>query len=371
MDVSRCGRRGRFGWAGAGLAVSASLLLAVVAPAEGKAPAHRSAVVNSAARTTVRAVQPPTVFGLSANGEQAVRDAEKVLARKAGVLGVFTDFTQRFPAQEALNAAARGAALMISWEPQAMGMGQNQPQYGLDRITAGDFDPYIRRFARDAAATGRPVFIRFAAEMNGDWQVWSKGVNGNGAGDYRRAYRHVVDVARRAGGTNIKWMFNPIVSYPGSEPLSRLYPGDRYVDWVALDGYNWGSTRPWGWQSFTDVFAAGFTELRTVAPSKPLAIAEIGCAPGEGKAEWVRDALVRAREAGVQILVWFEHNKETDWRLTADPAVAEAAKQVLAQPGWVAGGSYSAVRRALRVSRRAGPSRWVPRPAESATRWRG
>lgn len=353
MDVNRCGRRGRFGWAaaaGAGLAVSASLLLAVVAPAEGKAPAHRSAVVNSAARTTVRAVQPPTVFGLSANGEQAVRDAEKVLARKAGVLGVFTDFTQRFPAQEALSAAARGAALMISWEPQVAGLGSQQPQFGLTRITAGHFDPYIRRFARDAAATGRPVFIRFAAEMNGDWQVWSTGVNGNQVGDYRRAYRHVVDVARRAGGTNIQWMFNPIVSYPGSEALSRLYPGDRYVDWVALDGYNWGATRPWGWQSFTDVFAAGLAELRAVAPRKPLAIAEIGCAPGSAKAAWVRDALIRARQAGARMLVWFEHDKETDWRLASEPAVAEAARQVLAQPGWVSGGSYRTVRRALRAA---------------------
>ncbi len=340
MDVRR-NRKGSAGWATAVLlAAMIGVVLALPDPVRALTPARQ--------QSAPRAVSAPTVFGLSANGEQAVRDAEQVLQLQAGVLGVFTDFTQAFPAAEASNAAARGAVLLISWEPQVMGAGQNQPQYRLDRITAGAFDPYVRRFARDAAATGRPVFVRFAAEMNGDWQVWSTGANGNEAGDYRRAYRHVVDVARRAGGTNIRWIFNPIVSYRGSEPLNGLYPGDRYADWVALDGYNWGSTRPWGWQSFTDVFAVGLAELRAVAPTKPLAIAEIGCAPGSGKADWVRDALSRARQAGARMVVWFEHNKEADWRLTSDPAVAEAARQVLSQPGWVTGGSYRAVRNALR-----------------------
>lgn len=288
-----------------------------------------------------------TVFGMSANGEAALTAAESAIGLKAGVQGVFADFKHPFPTQDAAYAASRGAALLISWEPWDWTVtSQNQPTYSLDRITAGDHDAYIRTFAQAAAATGRPVFIRFAAEMNGDWQVWSTGANGNGPGDYIAAYRHVVDVSRAAGGTNIKWMFNPIISYEGSTPLSELYPGSAYVDWVALDGYNWGALK-WGWQSFTDIFTMGLNEIKAVAPGKPLGIAEIGCAPGTQKAAWVTDSFAKAQANGVRMLVWFEHNKETDWRLSSDPGVASAAKTAATQPGWVSGGDYTKVQTAL------------------------
>lgn len=288
------------------------------------------------------------VFGFSANTEQDFQATENALGIKAGIVGVFTDFTQPFPAFQFERAQARGAALLISWEPHVSTLHQQvQPAYSLDRIIAGDFDAYIAQFARDAAATGQPVYVRWAAEMNGDWHVWSTGFNGNDATDYRDAYRHVVDVARAAGGTNIRWMFNPIVSYEGSTPLDQLYPGDNYVDWIGLDGYNWGSLKPWGWQSFTDIFTMGLTEIRQVAPSKPLAIAEIGSAPGAGKSAWVADTFAKARAAGVRMLVWFEHNKETDWRLGRDVAVSAAASAAIANGNWTTGGNAAAVRAAL------------------------
>lgn len=289
----------------------------------------------------------PAVFGMSANGETALKAAETAIGLKAGVVGVFADFKHEFPAQDAAYAAARGASLMISWEPWDWEVkSQTQPAYTLDQVAAGTYDTYIRTFAQAAAATARPVFIRFAAEMNGDWQVWSTGANSNGPGDYIAAYRHVVDVSRAAGGTNIKWVFNPIVSYEGSTPLTQLYPGDSYVDWVALDGYNWGALK-WGWQSFTDVFTMGLKEIKAIAPGKPLAIAEIGCTPGTGKAAWVTDSFAKAQAAGARMLVWFEHNKETDWRLSSDAQVAAAAKTAATQPGWVSGGDYNKVKAAL------------------------
>ena len=200
------------------------------------------------------------VFGLSAPSESALRGAETRLGVRAGVQGVFADFTQPFPQTAARNAAARGAVLLVSWEPwnSAIG-GANQSSYALKRIAAGSFDRYIATFAHAAAATNEPVFVRWAPEMNGDWLPWSTGVNGNSAGDYIAAWRHVVDVSRASGATNIKWVFNPIVSYEGSYPLVSLYPGTTYVDWVALDGYNWGQLKPWGWQSFTDIFTMGLS----------------------------------------------------------------------------------------------------------------
>ena len=290
----------------------------------------------------------PTVFGMSASSNAATQSAESRLGLTAGVVGVFTDWNHPFPTHEELSAKARGAVLLISWEPHDSSIpGANQPLFNLDQIRMGVYDLYINGFARAAAATGRPILVRWAPEMNGDWLPWSTGVNGNGPGDYASTYRYIVDHARAAGATNIRWVFNPITSYGGSTPLSELYPGDSYVDWAALDGYNWGSLRSWGWQSFTDIFTEGLTEIRSVAPTKPLAITELGSAPGPRKPAWITDAFTRAREAGVRMLVWFERNKETDWRLSSDRAAATAAHAAVTAPGWVTGGNYAAIRTAL------------------------
>lgn len=312
-------------------------------PAQRTRPSQR---VAPAPKPQTR-VSTTTVFGLAANGEAELRAAEARIGLTAGVVGVFADFRQSFPTAASKSATARGATLLISWEPWDWTIkNQNQPAYALDRITDGDHDAYIRKFARDAAATKRPLFIRFAAEMNGDWHVWSTGSNGNGPGDYIAAYRHVVDVSRAAGAHNIKWMFNPIVTYEGSTPLTSLYPGNDYVDWVALDGYNWGSLK-WGWQSFDDIFSMGLAEIKAVAPGKPLAIAEIGSVPGSERAAWITDSFAKAHANGVRMLVWFEHNKETDWRLSSDPNSSAAAKAAATQPGWVSGNNYPVVKTAL------------------------
>ena len=35
---------------------------------------------------------------------------------------------------------------------------------------------------------------------------------------------------------------------------ARSFPGADEVDWMAVDGYNWGSARDWGWRTYADIF---------------------------------------------------------------------------------------------------------------------
>ena len=79
--------------------------------------------------------------------------------------------------------------------------------------------------------------IRFGHEMNGDWYGWS----GQPAA-YVAAWRHVVSVFRGEGAANVKWVWSPNVDN-GDYPFARYFPGDSWVDYVALDGYNWGRSR--------------------------------------------------------------------------------------------------------------------------------
>jgi hypothetical protein len=231
-----------------------------------------------------------------------------------------------FPTQDAAAIALRGSVPEVTWEPWDPAKGVDQPAYALDRITAGAYDGYVSRWARQIARYGRPVVLRFAHEMNGTWYPWAEQVNGNGPGDYVAAWKHVRAVFRKAGATNVRWRWAPNVPYAGSAPLSSLYPGDASVDEVGLDGYNWSTLQPWStWQSFAQVFEPGLAELTTLS-SRPVYVAEVGCPEvGGDKAAWITDMWSTLdRHPEVRGLTWFDLAKEADWRIDSSPESLQA-----------------------------------------------
>ena len=306
-----------------------------------------TAAPRSAGPVRVKAPLPATAFGLNVASVSEFDRASAALGVKPAVVGIFRDWAHdpNFPTDVATAAAARGASLLIAWEPWDSWAGTNaQPAFRVDRITAGAYDPLIDRWAAGAKAFGRPVQIRYAPEMNGDWRPWSPGVNGTTAAGYVKAWRHVVARFRARGATNVKWVWNPYVEVGEATPMATLYPGANYVDATALDGYNWGSVREWGWQSYDDIFASSVVRLKSIAPTKPWLLAEIGCAPGVAKPAWVTDTFTRARTAGAASVLWFEFNKETDWRLSATAESAKAAAVVVSGSGWSLAGPVAAKR---------------------------
>ena len=283
---------------------------------------------------------PPTVFGLNVLSLEDLSGAETELGHSAGVVGVFRDFASHpdFPLAEAQAVADRGSVLLIAWEPWESERGTPvQPDMAPERVLAGDFDPLIDSWAAQTAAFGEPVMIRFAPEMNGDWRPWSPGVAGGTSQDYIDMWRYVVDRFRDAGVTNARWVWNPYVESGEATPMAALYPGDDYVDYVALDGFNWGNVREWGWQSYDDIFASSVEQLVAIAPDKPWMIAEVGCAPGPEKAAWTQALFTRAHADGATAVVWFEVDKETDWRITSDPQATRVVSDLLTNSGWLIG----------------------------------
>jgi beta-mannanase len=245
----------------------------------------------------------------------------------------YKDFNQAPPLAELDAVRARGAVTLLTWEPWAWGGGTDQPAYTLDNIAAGNFDARLSEWGRSLAAWGHPVMLRFGHEMNGNWYPWSEQVNGNGSGDYVAAWRHVHGVVTAAGATNVTWVWNPNVPYWGSIPLAGLYPGNAYVDAVALDGYNWGTSASWSsWTAPSQLFGDGLAQLRALAPGKPILIAETASAEqGGSKADWIT-ALFSYLNAqpDVTAVTWFHYNKETDWRINSSPAAADAFRQAIA-----------------------------------------
>ncbi|SLK00173.1 Glycosyl hydrolase family 26 [Arthrobacter sp. P2b] len=245
----------------------------------------------------------------------------------------YKDFLQAPPINEMNAVRARGAVPLVTWEPWAWGGGLDQPAYSLDRIAAGDFDARITQWGQALAAWGYPMQLRFAHEMNGDWYPWAEGVNGNEAGDYVQAWRHVHDVMAATGASNVSWVWSPNVPYWGSTDLSGLFPGAGYVDIVALDGYNWGTSASWsGWISPQDLFAPGIAQLRSLAPGVPILIAETASSEAGGsKAAWNTDLVsYLAAQPDVMGFVWFHMQKEADWRINSSDASASAFNSALA-----------------------------------------
>ncbi|MGD8634202.1 MAG: hypothetical protein PVF85_11570, partial [Anaerolineales bacterium] len=134
------------------------------------------------------------------------------------------------------------------------------------------------------------------------------------------------------------WVWSPnYASYPDpSQPgyewnqIQNYYPGDDYVDWIGLSGYNWydtpGQNNPW--RDFNYLYDEVLTDL-ACRYAKPQIIAEIGSIEGNGttlsKADWITDAYQRARNYPfLRGLVWFNdyayESSSTDFRVTTGTA---------------------------------------------------
>jgi len=222
----------------------------------------------------------------------------------------------------------RGATPMIVWEPWDPASGVDQPGYRLDVIARGDFDAYINSWAYQLAAYGGRVYLRFAHEMNAPWYPWSVTSNGNTTHDYVAAWRHIRSLFHAAGASNVRWVWSPDAGSHGAPPLAHFYPGDDHVDWVALDGYNWGDALPGAtWRSFPEIFGEAYHALVGLT-SKPVMIAEAASVEqGGDKAAWITRSLERLTSdfPAVRAICWFNEIKDDlDWAVDSSPTALAA-----------------------------------------------
>jgi len=276
-----------------------------------------------------------TTLSLARNADRPWRtsDLEEVdrfeqdARRHADVVMWFADWahSKTFDPHQAQAIAARGSVPEISWEPwdSSKKLGAPQPRYRLARIIDGDYDAYIRSWAKAIAVYGKPIRLRFAHEMNGRWYPWSERTNGNHRGEYTRAWRHVHAIFDAAGAKNVTWVWSPVA---GDVPADE-YPGSDVVDVIGVSGFNGGTQLFRGsWRSFGQAFVPTLEAVHALDPSKPVELSEVASTEAGGsKAAWIRDmfAEVRARP-WIRTLVWFNLRKETDWRIESSAAAQRA-----------------------------------------------
>jgi beta-mannanase len=272
-----------------------------------------------------------------------VGNFENLAGKKLGVVNFFVG-NGAFPRSASEAIAARGSLPMVSLSPGSM---------NLTQIAGGADDAKYRQFAREAKAWGKPVLVRWGWEMNGNGYAWAGSTNGanmDSGPKYVNAWRHVVDIFRAEGASNVKfvwcidaWGRGPADGAKGKwNYFGNYYPGDNYVDWVGADGYQWPGSN---YNTFGAIFddptlsASFLTTMKNEHPTKPVIIGEMGVSNADSRApQWIADAYQSAatKYTNVKALVWFNKDQDgSNWTLKSGSAQANAYKQAVANSAYV------------------------------------
>ncbi len=272
----------------------------------------------------------PILFGAFTRGDinldiKAVEALEQDLDHPLDIVQWFTDFDHPWEAGIVATASANGRIPMITWQPT---------DHPLDGILSGKDDAYLQRWARGAKAYGQPIYIRLMPEMNGFWVPWS-----GDAEKFKAAWRHIVDLFRAEGATNVKWIFAPncVDEADASERdrtedywMEKYYPGPDYVDVFGISGFNWGEVpKVHIWRSYEQIFRDSYDRLSKLGPHSFWMVETASAENGGDKAAWVRDMFTSKAFPRVTAIVWFNEQKEADWRVQSSAASLETFKTIL------------------------------------------
>ena len=271
-------------------------------------------------------------FGLSTRGgpfavDDLTATAEAVDQPLGWVLW-YEEFTAAPPSSAVDAVLALGAQPMITWEPWRW---DGRPAPTMQMIDSGMYDGQLRRWAHAMDEHAGPVYLRFAHEFNGHWYPWAATSVAPAA--YISVWRRIHRIFAEQGAA-VRWVWSPDAGVTAG-PLEQWYPGDDVVDLVGVDGYNWGTSQEWSrWVEPDALFDAALDEIASFA-GPPVVLTEVGCAEAGGsKPNWIVSLCEFLAERGdVTGLIWFDHDKETDWRIASSAASTAAMAQGLAGIG--------------------------------------
>lgn len=257
----------------------------------------------------------------------SLQSFENLVGKKQSYYLYFYDGDGGFQTSLAQQLVNRGTTPIVTWEPF---------NKSLDGIANGSYDSYLRTYANSMKSVTGTIIFRPMHEMNGNWYPWGA-VSGNTPAKYVAAWRHLVDVFRSQGATNVKFLWAPNQNgLPDwtSSSIPNYFPGDNYIDYAGIDGYNFGGS---SWQSFSQVFGGAYSRITGIT-SKPIIIAETASdETGGNKAAWITDAFAKMRSTYPQIkaLVWFHVNKERPWNVDSSSSSLAAYRTEMANLGTV------------------------------------
>jgi cellulose synthase/poly-beta-1,6-N-acetylglucosamine synthase-like glycosyltransferase len=310
--------RGRHWIAAAGGALL--VVLALVAVPQRRRPA--------AVFTPVSTPRPEPGIFLPTGDPTPVTSVERSLRLHARVEGRAEEIRSHFDSKWA-RAVDRGGA--IPWVVlQFTTNGHATIWSSLPAIENGSQDGALRRWGRELASFGRPVFLTVLPDDDRNWAASSGVANGGIPQDSRRAWAHVEDVIRDEGATNVAWVWspaNPGQDQPYSPPDSQI--SATLVTLLEYQGTHWADP------------AAAIASAQRRHPHVPLMV-EVALENGQGlAAAWLgRLQQALTRDHHVLTVIYHEGGpvlrptaaQRHAWSVTADPVKESAFRALFESP---------------------------------------
>jgi hypothetical protein len=275
------------------------------------------------------AYSPPDLPG--ENPATAVTDLEEDIQRQFDIVHRYHDFSGKgtpgiFPDRwERQLTRDDERTLLLNWTTRVHGGESEERAYWKD-IYNGKYDEsIIRPAARRLAEFGKPLFLAFDHEAEGNRRP------GQGDGwDYVQAWRHIHDIFREEGADNVIWTWLHVgwIGLENSTP--HFYPGDEYVDWIGYDPFNYYVCRDNEWRTPGIAFGRWYNWLQQNGfDHKPIMLGEYGTVadPADewAQAQWYRNLVPALQKLPkIKAVVQFNTHKVCDTRVTTRPDVLEA-----------------------------------------------
>lgn len=226
-----------------------------------------------------------------------------------------------------------GAVPVLTWEPMLL-EGNLEKAIPYEDILEGLYDSYLHFIADEIKLWNKPLMIRFAHEMNLSRYHWGTNFSNFGPNSpeiYKKLFSYVVNFFKNKNVKNGLWVFCPNSdSIPNDNwnIPSHYYPGNEYVDILGMDGYNWdlnadlAKSKNIDWTksfaTFEQIFNPLYQQLKQIAPDKPVFVFEMASVErpfSQKKIFWIQEAFETSKKWQINGLIWFQANKEEDWRI--------------------------------------------------------
>jgi len=221
-----------------------------------------SASLLALAASGADASGPHVMLGVHAN-QDGQADIYNVNASKADVIAVesaigrklgidseyspFDGFGTSFPLPQAQWDVQNGRTPMLTWNYNVRGEGEgNCPKWY--QIQRGDYDAQLIDQAQVLKALGHPIIVRLYPAMDTSFHSCPYDVDAvkdpvTAGQRFVIIWRHIVDVVRGHGATNVQWDWSPNShAFTGSGGRASTVwknfdPGSDYVDWYGSQVY--------------------------------------------------------------------------------------------------------------------------------------
>jgi hypothetical protein len=265
---------------------------------------------------------PGTVLGVYTRGAPETYAGISAFSAATGmrprVVVYYSGWQERFQQRFAALAASHHALPAVQIDPDGI---------SIAAIAAGRYDGYLRSYAAAVKGFGSQVILSFGHEMNGTWYSW--GSRSTSPAVFVAAWRHIVTIFRAAGARNVIWMWtvNVLDRHAGIPSPVRWWPGGSYVNWVGIDGYYTSRSK-----TFAALFGPTIKVVRSLTLD-PILISETAAPAAADQPAKIADLFAGIRAYGLLGFVWFDVNKQLDWRVTGPEAFAAFRRGVHALQG--------------------------------------